>query len=322
MFFVSPGLNVWYSIMLSNRLAFVRKFLVTNNPNYTNRDNLMKRAYVDERHLEVRVRTHEQFTVPQFDFHDWVVSQHQGWSGNEWVLDIGCGQGNYFNSVLARIPNGLYVAADLSIGMLHRAMQNPYDDRMEFLVQDAQGLAFRDNMFDVVLANHMLYHVPDLHQALDEIHRILKPDGVLLTAVNSQFTMYEFKTLSRRALTLLGHTVAEENETISKEGYTLENASSKLSRHFRGVVRYEVPSALVFHEPEPVIEYIDSTRPLAEGTLPAGITWDDYMTVMASQIDRLINHFGELVINKLSGVIIATDKGGFAQEFFNMLDQH
>ncbi len=38
----------------------------------------------------------------------------------------------------------------------------------------------------MVLANHMLYHVPDLDRALAEIRRVLKPTGVLIAATNSR----------------------------------------------------------------------------------------------------------------------------------------
>lgn len=290
------------------------------SPNYIDRDNLMKRAYVDERHLETRIRTHELYTVPQFSFPEWVLGQHQYWQGNEWILDVGCGMGAYVEQSLQCVPDGHLFSTDLSYGMVDRARQNNVGEQASFFVQDAQNIAFPDNVFDVVLANHMLYHVPDLHGALDEIHRVLKPDGVIITAVNSQFTMLEFATLKRRALTLLGYPPPDEETTISHEGFDLENASVKLARHFRGVVRFEIPSALVFQQPQPVIDYVNSMRSLDEDNLPAGIAWEDYMMVMTNQIDRLVSHFGELVINKLSGVLIASDEGGFAAKYFATLD--
>lgn len=291
-----------------------------SSPNYTDRDNLMKRAYADERHLETRVRTHELYTVPQFSFPEWVLGQHQHWQGNEWVLDVGCGMGVYIDQIQERIPQGHLFATDLSYGMINRATQNDHPQRATFFVQDAQHIAFPANTFDIVLANHMLYHMPDINDALNEIHRVLKPNGVLITAVNSQFTMLEFATLKRRALTLLGYPPADEENTISYHGFDLENGSVKLARHFRGVVRYEVPSALVFKDPQPVIAYVDSLRSLDEDNLPAGVAWEDYMMVMTNQIDRLISHFGELIINKLSGVLIASDGGGFAAKYFETLD--
>lgn len=290
---------------------------------FTDRDNLMKRAYADQRHLQVRLRTHELYTVPKFDFQEWVLSQHRSWQGDEMVLDIGCGMGDYFEGVLKRLHRGgQYIAGDLSIGMLRSAAEHTLANQVNFSVEDVQYLPFATNSFDVVLANHMLYHVPKLSHALSEIHRVLRPDGVLITAVNSQFTMLEFNTLTRRALTLLGHALPDEGETsISFEGYSLENASMKLARYFRGVVRYEIPSALVFDDPQPVIDYLESTRALREDTLPAGVIWEDFMLIMRSQVERLISHFGELVVNKLTGVLIGTDAGGFAENYFENLDR-
>jgi SAM-dependent methyltransferase len=310
------GFYSWYTKALS---IPVSDFQLPDN-SFTNRDKLMKRAYADERNLEIRIRTHDLYTVPKFDFHEWVLAQHTYWRGDEWVLDVGCGMGDYFDSVLKRIPNGRYFAADLSYGMLKKAITHPQANEVSFLVQDAQSLSFPDHTFDVVLANHMLYHVPNLHRALEEIHRVLKPTGVLITAVNSQFTMQEFTALERRTLTYLGHPSNLDDESISPEGYTLQNGPGKLAKHFRGVVRYDIPSALVFHDSQPVIDYIASTRDLREDSLPTGVTWEDFMMIMTSQVDRLISHFGELVVQKLSGVLIATDGGGFAEEYFEMWD--
>jgi SAM-dependent methyltransferase len=289
----------------------------------TDRENLMKHAYADERNLEIRTRTHEQYTVPQHDFFDWVLSQHHFWRGDEWVLDAGCGRGNYFDSVLARLNDeARYFAGDFSSGMVRRAAQHELANYIDFAVEDLQAIPFPDNTFDVVMANHVLYHVPDLDLALSEIHRVLRPDGVLLSAVNSQFTMVEFNTLTRRAYTLLGHPDTEEPDNmISFDGFTLENASVKLARVFRGVARYEIPSALIFDEVDPVVDYLDSMRALRESSLPPGIAWEDFMMIMRNQIERLISHFGELVVNKLSGVLIATEKGGFAAEYFALYDE-
>jgi ubiquinone/menaquinone biosynthesis C-methylase UbiE len=46
-----------------------------------------------------------------------------------------------------------------------------------FAQADAQALPFRDASFDAVIANHMLYHVPDISRSLGEVRRVLKPSG-------------------------------------------------------------------------------------------------------------------------------------------------
>jgi hypothetical protein len=81
------------------------------------------------------------------------------------------------------------------------------------------------------------------------------------------------------------------------------------------VVRHDLPQALVFEKAEPALAYIDSGRSMREGLLPPGVRWEEVMLVMREQIDRVISYFGELVVNKISGVLIATDSGDFIREY-------
>ncbi|HEX6422912.1 MAG TPA: class I SAM-dependent methyltransferase [Acidimicrobiales bacterium] len=50
--------------------------------------------------------------------------------------------------------------------------------------EDAWQLPVRDGCFDVVLAAHMLYHVPDIDRALRDIRRALRPSGTALLVAN------------------------------------------------------------------------------------------------------------------------------------------
>ena len=59
---------------------------------------------------------------------------------------------------------------------------------VEAIVGDVQDLPFRDGIFDCAVAAWMLYHVPDLDRALRELRRVLRPDGRLVAATNSERT--------------------------------------------------------------------------------------------------------------------------------------
>jgi len=48
---------------------------------------------------------------------------------------------------------------------------------------DLCELPFADNSFDFVVANHVLEHVSNAHQAFSEIQRVLKPNGIAITQV-------------------------------------------------------------------------------------------------------------------------------------------
>jgi SAM-dependent methyltransferase len=284
----------------------------------TDKEILTKQAYANDEHLAVRYRTHELYSEPKIDFQKWVMDTFE-WRGDEWVLDVGSGSGSYFELLQSRVADGCLVAGDLSFGMAQQARNNPDSGGIHILNLDAQHLPFADGTFDIILANHMLYHVPDLDLALTEIRRVLRPDGTLLAATNSEHTMPEFDTLIRRACTLLGYPKQELNPAHVQ--FSLESGAGMLGQYFRAVARYDLPSAFHFPETEPVIAYLNSMRPLRETLLPEDISWDNFMEVMEKQISRLIRHFGELQVHKLTGVLIATNGGGFARDFLAHMDQ-
>ncbi len=278
-----------------------------------------RQAYDTDDKLNVRYQTHEKYTVPRLDFKAWVLDCIR-WQGNERVLDLGAGPGSYFAAVKARIPWGEHVAGDLSLGMVRRQKSLDIAAGSRLINLDAQTLPFADATFDVVLANHMLYHVPDVDKAVAEIRRVLKPQGILLAATNSINNMPELRTLYRRALLLLTNFKYQVELLPSEvEGFCLENAASILGRHFFAVARHDLPSALIFPEAEPVIAYLQSTRDLEESNLPEDVTWEEFVSVMEQQVRRLITYSGKMSVKKLAGAIVATDAGGFAAEYVRHL---
>ena len=51
---------------------------------------------------------------------------------------------------------------------------------------------FKDNSFDIVIANMMLYHVPDIHKGLSEVRRVLKSDGAFYCATYGENGIVEY----------------------------------------------------------------------------------------------------------------------------------
>lgn len=278
---------------------------------------IVREAYADDHLLAVRIRTHELYTEPKIDFQKWVIDT-LSWRGDEWVLDVGAGPGTYFNMLRQRTPEGQLIAGDLSLGMLRRAQQHPQAASIRLVNLNAQRLPFPDHTFDVILANHMLYHVPDVEAALAEFRRVLKPEGCIAAATNSADTMPELDTLVRRACTLLGY--PKQEFVHPHNAFALENGTRLMARHFRAVARYDLPSALHFTEVQPVLDYLNSTQPLRASQLPTGITWDEFMDVMEKQVTRLIRHFGELQVQKVAGVLVGTENGCFARQYLQQFD--
>ena len=95
------------------------------------------------------------------------------------VLELGCGPGHFWRDTRDLRPAGWrVVCSDLSPGMVAEARAALAGEAgLSFAAADAQALPLADASFEVVMANFMLYHVPDRPRALAEICRVLRPGG-------------------------------------------------------------------------------------------------------------------------------------------------
>ena len=96
------------------------------------------------------------------------------------VLEVGCGVGD-FSISLSRA--GAHVTGvDFSPRGIELAQQKArhHGQPVAFRVADAQALPFANDSFDVVFSCECLEHVPEPRRMLSELHRVLKPGGVLI----------------------------------------------------------------------------------------------------------------------------------------------
>lgn len=71
-------------------------------------------------------------------------------------------------------------ATDASADMIEQAKQGIKSKKLHFSVQDMFCLPYADSSFDVVIVSNALHIVPNPENALAEIRRVLKDDGVLI----------------------------------------------------------------------------------------------------------------------------------------------
>lgn len=269
-----------------------------NTSRFTNKHHLTTKSYRTQDNLNIRIQTHERYTEPKVDFTAWVLDKIE-WRGDETVVDVGCGSGVYAKPARQRCRH--YIAGDLACGML-RGQQQPDLDRINL---DAQQLPLPDQIADVVLANHMLYHVPDIAAALTEIDRVLRPGGALIATTNSATNMGELITLRNQALQRLNLSPGLLPQRSPVAGFfSLENGRSPLSQHFYHVARHDLTSALIFPSAKPLLNYINSSRDWYESHLPPHVVWDDFFSTLALILDSHFAIQDELRINKLSGVFV------------------
>ena len=261
--------------------------------------------YTTAEPLTVRVRTHELYTQPKVDFIAWVL-EHVPWRGDEQVLDIGCGAGVYIDPICQRLNRGGHLwAGDLSWGMLRDVADRPLPAHVALLNADAMRLPLPNECCDVVLANHMLYHVPQVERAIVEIHRVLRPGGHLLTATNARDSMQVFFTEITEASRVLGYPL-EIPPVPARVRFTLENGGAFLRPRFPDASQDILKSALVFSGPAPPVAYINSLRHTYAPQLPEGLTWEMLIEQVEQQIRSTIAERGEYRVPKTAGVFIAT----------------
>ncbi len=160
---------------------------------WSNQTYLLTHQYNNAQKLGSRIQLHERFSTNTYDWQRWVFD-HFNMPSQGNVLEIGCGPGMLWLKNADRIPELWNITlSDFSAGMLQEAQNNlrniPHP--FTFKVIDAQSIPFEDEHFDMIVANHMLYHVPDRAKALAEIRRILKPGGHFYAATNGKHHMQE-----------------------------------------------------------------------------------------------------------------------------------
>ncbi len=240
--------------------------------------------------LEARIALHRRFSTNPYCWFRWLFDRQQ-LAGTARILDVGCGTARLWRENASRIPAGWRVTlADLSPGMVAEAQSalREVPQICAYAVVDAQAIPYADGSFDAVLANHMLYHVPDVSLALSEIKRVLADGGRLYAATNGQAHLRELDDLLPRQGSDFGGT----------NGFTLENGAAQLEVYFPRVSLHRYDDGLEVTEAEPLLAYLLSER-RANGIDEA--TWAD----LTERLNREIALHGAVHITKDAGLFEA-----------------
>ncbi|MGH2484506.1 MAG: class I SAM-dependent methyltransferase [Ktedonobacterales bacterium] len=260
------------------------------------RDYLLSSQYKTEANLNARIELHRRYSTNPYPFHRWLFEQLD-LAPDARLLELGCGSAAFWQSNRDRIPPGWDISlTDFSPGMLTAAQaalgasSHPY----HFVQADAQDLPFADGAFDTVIANHMLYHVPDRPRALRVIARVRAPEGRLYAATNGPKHLVEIE----EALRASGNDESWWRE-MSDMPFALDNGAAQLEAVFGHVEMRRREDGLDITEVEPLVAYVRSTtsRPRLEG---------DGARRFVAAIQREIDAHGCFHVSKDTGLFIAT----------------
>ena len=259
---------------------------------FTDRDSLRNEQYHHDANLATRIDIHRRFSTNPQGWYEWVFEQADLSTGAD-VLELGCGEGGMWRANAGRLPPAPHLTltlTDLSLGMVATARRrlDPVIPALRWAIVDSQAIPFADDSFDVVIANHMLYHVPDIPRALAEVRRVLRPEGRFHAATNGARHMVELDRLVARLTSK-----AERNRVDQRFG--LENGGEPLERIFEQVERVDYVDSLAVTEAEAVVRYILSTAARPHFT-------DERIEALQRAVDDEIATTGAFRIAKSTGL--------------------
>lgn len=230
----------------------------------TDRDYLLNKQYKDSSNLQTRVQLHRRFSTNTYGWHRWMFDYLSLIPSNARVLEVGCGPCDLWLQNLTRIPaEWSIVLSDFSPGMIRQAKNLLLGraERFTFHQFDAQQIPYEDDEFDAVIANHMLYHVPDLDQTLSEIRRVLKSDGQLFAATNGLNNMSQLRILHDKFLRQQKQTNGYEGGTDSTWllPFNLQNGEELLRPYFSQIIVRHYGDSLRVTAMRPLYDYMMSS---------------------------------------------------------------
>ena len=98
------------------------------------------------------------------------------------LLDCGCASGSITVGLVKAIYPGQATGVDISHIEIERAAQRAAEENItniRFEVGNVYELDFSDNSFDAIFSHNVLEHISEPKKVLREMHRVLKPRGVI-----------------------------------------------------------------------------------------------------------------------------------------------
>ncbi|MEU3250904.1 class I SAM-dependent methyltransferase [Streptomyces sp. NPDC006997] len=257
----------------------------------TDRSRLAGSAYNGDRDLAARQSLY-QWQTPRYDLPGIVAEQLSGVRGR--VVDIGCGNGKFIQRLRDDRPELALLGLDIAPGIL-TSVPGPV------AVADATRLPLATASVDAALALHMLYHVPDIPQAVREVSRVVARAGAVIVSTNSDLDKSELDDLWQRAAgDVLGTGRGPARISLSAR-FSLEKAPAFLGEEFGRVEAIELPGTIAVQHPEPVIAHMASYRAWADQhDVPFEATIERARAIL---VDHIARH-GVFEVTCLGGILV------------------
>ena len=220
--------------------------------------NAVKEQYKTQDKLVARMSLHQKYDRNEKWTH-WIFENYHFSKGCR-VLELGCGTGSMWEGQIETLPEGATVElTDFSSEMVEMVRGKfGHIANVATRAMDIQNIDAADNSYDVVIANLVLQHVPDLSKAIAEVYRVLKPQGIF----------YTFTFGKDGGIRFLREKLKEFDPCLDayKESdypFTVQTAREFLKRSFGDVVMYRYADSLEVTDSTDLVEYALSSTAMA-----------------------------------------------------------
>lgn len=223
----------------------------------TSMEKSLKSQYENANNISARIRLHKDYSTNKQGWFPWIYETGilpiiNGKTSIQ-ILELGCGEGSLWLENLSTLPSSVHITlSDISEGMIRDVRRNlGNDSRFAYETFDCHSIPAKNNSYDIVIANHLLFYCNDITQVCNEIRRVLKPDGLLLCSTYGSKHMREITALVQKFDKRIS--LAAEN---LYERFGLDNGEEILSSFFSHVEKHYYEDQIVISNAEPLIEYI------------------------------------------------------------------
>ncbi len=144
---------------------------------------------------------------------------------NKKILEIGCGNGIGTRLILEFFKPSEFIATELDERLVEIARMKNKGSRVIVEAGNAASLGFPDNEFDAVIGLSVIHHIPNWKDCVDELHRVIKPNGLLIIKELSIETFESpFGRMARRFVSHPYESMLRKNEFleyIEQQGFKM-----------------------------------------------------------------------------------------------------
>ena len=225
----------------------------------------VKNQFSNDKNLAMRINFYKKYTTNKYKFADWLFDKYV-FKENMKILELGCGNGSHWEGKIETLPNGCSLVPMTAASFVM--------------------------VFDVVIANHMLFHVPDLNKALLEVKRVLKDNGVFYSATDGNGGMRPFL---HNAIVKFEPTSTAFTEQLP---FNLQNGCEILGKYFENVQRFDYENTLAITNTQDLIDWLKSTKSISGYS-------DESLSNLYNYFEDIREKDGAINIPRETGVFIS-----------------